>query len=35
VVELTDGNFRKKVLQEKETGWLVEFYAPWFVPHSS
>merc|ERR1719493_668533 len=29
VVELTDGNFRKKVLMEKETGWLVEFYAPW------
>ena len=29
MVELTDGNFRKKVLMEKETGWLVEFYAPW------
>lgn len=29
VVELTDGNFRKKVLMEKELGWLVEFYAPW------
>merc|ERR1712013_678310 len=29
VVELTDGNFRKEVLMEKETGWLVEFYAPW------
>jgi protein disulfide-isomerase A6 len=29
VVELTDGNFRKKVTMEKELGWLVEFYAPW------
>jgi len=28
VVELTDGNFKKKVL-ESEMGWLVEFYAPW------
>jgi len=29
VVELTDGNFKKKVVFEKELGWLVEFYAPW------
>ena len=29
VVELTEGNFRKKVVMEKELGWLVEFYAPW------
>jgi len=30
VVELTDGNFKKKVVHNKaETGWLVEFYAPW------
>ena len=29
VVELTDENFEKKVLKEKETGWLVDFYAPW------
>jgi len=28
VVELTDGNFRKKVLNS-DKGWLVEFYAPW------
>ena len=31
MVELTDGNFRKKVVMEKELGWLVEFYAPWLV----
>jgi len=29
VVELTDANFKKKVVFEKELGWLVEFYAPW------
>ena len=29
VVELTDDNFGEKVLKEKETGWLVDFYAPW------
>ena len=29
VVELTDENFGEKVLKEKETGWLVDFYAPW------
>ena len=29
VVELTDENFGEKVLEEKETGWLVDFYAPW------
>ena len=29
VVELTDENFGKKVLEEKETRWLVDFYAPW------
>ena len=29
VVELTDENFGRKVLEEKETGWLVDFYAPW------
>jgi len=30
VVELTDSNFKKKVIYNKETqGWLVEFYAPW------
>ena len=29
VIELTDENFRKKVLMEEETGWLVDFYAPW------
>jgi len=28
VVELTDANFRKKVLNS-DKGWLVEFYAPW------
>jgi len=28
VIELTDGNFKKKVL-DSEMGWLVEFYAPW------
>lgn len=28
VVELTEANFRKKVLNS-EKGWLVEFYAPW------
>jgi len=28
VVELTESNFRKKVLNS-ELGWLVEFYAPW------
>jgi len=28
VVELTEGNFRKKVLNS-DKGWLVEFYAPW------
>jgi len=28
VVELTESNFRKKVLNS-ESGWLVEFYAPW------
>ena len=29
VIELTDENFGKKVLKEVETGWLVDFYAPW------
>ena len=29
VVELTEENFEKKVLMEKETGWLVDFYVPW------
>ena len=29
VVELTDENLGEKVLKEKETGWLVDFYAPW------
>jgi len=28
VVELTESNFRKKVINS-ESGWLVEFYAPW------
>nr|XP_054755172.1 protein disulfide-isomerase A6 homolog [Lytechinus pictus] len=28
VIELTDGNFEKEVLQSKE-GFLVEFFAPW------
>jgi len=28
VVELTDANFKKKVL-DSDMGWLVEFYAPW------
>jgi len=28
VVELTDANFKKKVL-DSDKGWLVEFYAPW------
>eukprot|EP00088_Acartia_fossae_P014674 TRINITY_DN1788_c0_g1_i10.p1 TRINITY_DN1788_c0_g1~~TRINITY_DN1788_c0_g1_i10.p1 ORF type:complete len:435 (-),score=163.69 TRINITY_DN1788_c0_g1_i10:843-2147(-) len=28
VVELTDGNFKKKVFNSDQ-GWLVEFYAPW------
>ena len=31
VVELTDENFRKKVLMETETGWLVELYVPWCI----
>merc|ERR1719450_144333 len=26
---LTDENFGRKVTKEKETGWLVDFYAPW------
>jgi len=29
VVELTEANFRKKVLMNNDKGFLVEFYAPW------
>ena len=29
VVELTAANFKKEVLDDKDTMWLVEFYAPW------
>ena len=29
VVELTADNFKKEVLQDKDSMWLVEFYAPW------
>lgn len=29
VVELTTANFKKEVLDDKDSMWLVEFYAPW------
>lgn len=29
VVELTAENFKKTVLQDKDSMWMVEFYAPW------
>ena len=29
VVELTAANFKKEVLDDKDSMWLVEFYAPW------
>jgi len=29
VVELTAANFKKEVTDDKDTMWLVEFYAPW------
>jgi protein disulfide-isomerase A6 len=29
VVELTQSNFKKLVLDDPDTMWLVEFYAPW------
>jgi protein disulfide-isomerase A6 len=29
VVELTADNFKKEVLDDKDSMWLVEFYAPW------
>merc|ERR1719215_495081 len=29
VVELTASNFKKLVLDDPDTMWLVEFYAPW------
>ena len=29
VVQLTADNFKKEVLDDKDTMWLVEFYAPW------
>ena len=29
VIKLTEANFKKEVLQDKNTMWLIEFYAPW------
>ena len=29
VVELTAANFKKEVLDDKDSMWLVELYAPW------
>ncbi|OEH75015.1 protein disulfide isomerase-related protein [Cyclospora cayetanensis] len=29
VIELTDSNFEKTVMQDRENVWFVEFYAPW------
>ncbi len=29
VVELTAANFKKEVVDDKDSMWLVEFYAPW------
>ena len=29
VVELTGANFKKEVVDDKDSMWLVEFYAPW------
>ena len=29
VVELTAANFKREVLDDKDSMWLVEFYAPW------
>ena len=29
VIELTAANFQKEVINDKDSMWLVEFYAPW------
>lgn len=29
VIELTASNFKKEVVDDKDSMWLVEFYAPW------
>ena len=29
VIELTASNFKKEVIDDKDSMWLVEFYAPW------
>ena len=29
VIELTAANFQKEVVNDKDSMWLVEFYAPW------